>query len=478
MGRPAAHIITRDHPSPRFRDKIRLHQFRRGPTDDIWCATYRIDGRWETRKPVSLATRIWDDAIEVARDKYALLVAGQPVVRTYTKATPAPAMAEHAFKLYADKAIAALETLAAQADAGVHGKGHVSRDIARRVRDDLVPRWGTTDIRTLDEHSLNEWIKRDYRVEDVEATVKRYGRQPRNSTREKVFKKPSITTLGNLDWALRHVWLEAVEAKIVDRRQRPMIDKSLGEDGEPRAFVDEAGVQAVMRVMTDQWVAAPPVSGRGHTPDMKRMLRCYLTLIACTGIRAGLECKRILIGNVRFLVQHDRPVILIHVVKHQGKHRGARRVIVFEGDHTLPIRGLLHAHIAWRRDQGATDRDYLFAWPNGSFPVFRDALDTVLTQANALTDPITGEKRVAYSFRHYFATKLIGRGLSVAQVAEWLGTSSAMIERHYNQHIMERDAHLLNGTAPLPVLAPDQWESFGDVEINECLDRGDPDLAG
>ena len=61
-------------------------------------------------------------------------------------------------------------------------------------------------------------------------------------------------------------------------------------------------------------------------------------------------------------------------------------------------------------------------WPDGSFPVFRDVLNTVLTEANALIDPMTKEKRVAYSFRHFFATKLIELGLSVAQIAEWFGT--------------------------------------------------------
>ena len=76
-------------------------------------------------------------------------------------------------------------------------------------------------------------------------------------------------------------------------------------------------------------------------------------------------------------------------------------------------------------------------------PTFRDVLDTVLTAANALIDPMTGEKRVAYSFRHYFATLLIERGLSVAAIAEWLGTSSAMIERHYNRLLVERQAHLV-----------------------------------
>ena len=98
-------------------------------------------------------------------------------------------------------------------------------------------------------------------------------------------------------------------------------------------------------------------------------------------------------------------------------------MIVYEGDPAFNIRKLLADHIAWRRSQGASDRDYLFAWPDGSFPVLRDALNTVLTKADALVDPMTGERRVAYSFRHYFATKLIEQGLSVPVIAEWLGTA-------------------------------------------------------
>ena len=135
--------------------------------------------------------------------------------------------------------------------------------------------------------------------------------------------------------------------------------------------------------------------------------------------------------------------------------------------------GCCTSTLSWRRSQGAEDRDYLFAWPDGRFPVFRDALDDVLRHANALTDPMTGEKRVAYSFRHYFATKLITRGLSVAQIAEWLGTSSAMIERHYHKPLMERNAHLLNGVSLRLMIDPnpDPWRTPEDDRLDELVDR-------
>ena len=139
-----------------------------------------------------------------------------------------------------------------------------------------MPRWGDTDIRLLDEHALNDWIEDDYRVEDREATVANYGGQSRTK-RQQVMKMPGVTTLGNLDHAL----LQA-------------IDKSLGEDSEPRVFIDEASVRAVFRVMTDEWMAAG-----GHSADLRRMLRTYVAMISTTGIRAGLEAKRVRIGYVQ-----------------------------------------------------------------------------------------------------------------------------------------------------------------------------------
>jgi integrase len=480
MGRLARHQITKPHPSPRFRDTVRLHQFRRNAADDIWCATFKINGHWETRKPVSLATRDFDEACEVARDKFTLAENGEgvaSVLRAYKPQEPeaaTPAVPEHAFRIYAEVAIAKLRQEAVEADAAVPGKGHNFRTLAHRIENDLLPRWGNVAITAITEHMLNDWIADDFRVEDSDVTVAKYGRQPRNADRKVVWKMPSQTTLGNVDWALLHVWQEAVAAKVVERRKRPIIDKSLGLDGEPRAFIDAEGVQAVANVMTDAWVAA----ANGHGTDMKRMLRCYVAMIATTGIRAGLEAKRVLIGNVRFLTQQGTPVILIRVVKHQGKHREPRSVIVYEGDPAFDVRRLLMETKAWRISQGATDNDYLFAWADGSFPVFRDALDTLLTAAGALIDPMTKEKRVAYSFRHYFATKLIGLGLSVAQIAEWLGTSSAMVEKHYIQFLIERNAHLLNGGTvrwhhQIAAMAypPEQWETDRDVALDASASK-------
>ncbi len=464
MPRPAEHRISKPHPSPRFREQVRLLNFLRGPADDGWAVQFRIDGKWVPRNPAALGTTDWDEACERARDRYAAAVAGSPIV-TPRKTTATPKALDHAFRRYAEPVMARLLAKAEAADAVVKGKGITFRLVAQQIKRNWLPRWGNVAIDTITDDAINDWVEDDFRVEDVAATIARYGQQPKGEARQTVRKQPSANTLGQLDWAFWHVWMEAVANKVVDRRTRPRVRRAdLGMDNTPRAFIDRAGVEAIAALMTDEWITRPP-----HTPEMKFMLRAYLAVIASTGIRPGLETKRIKLGNIRFEHQQGINVILIRVVKSQGKHKRERDVIVYEGD-VFPIRALLQKQIAYRRAQGAKDTDDLFAWPDGTFPNFRTTMHDTLAEAGALADPMTGEERVGYSLRHSFATRLIELGLSVAQIAEWLGTESAIVEGHYNRFLNARQAHLLNGAAvrwqrqikaiPMPV---DPWETDRDI---------------
>ena len=256
MPRPAKHRISKPHPSPRFRDKVRLLNFLRGPDDDGWALQFLIDGVWTPRNPAALGTKDFDEACERARDRYALAVAGQPIVTP--RATAKPKTIAHAFRIYAEPVIARLRAKAIEADVATRGKGHAFYVTALQIERDLLPQWGNVPITAITNNDLNDWVADTHRVEDVAATIAEYGSQPKGEGRQVVSKRPSVTTLGNLDRAFRFVWMEAVAAKVVDRRDRPTIRKAEHRaDSEPRAFIDAAGVQAVARVMTDQWINTP-----------------------------------------------------------------------------------------------------------------------------------------------------------------------------------------------------------------------------
>jgi hypothetical protein len=116
------------------------------------------------------------------------------------------------------------------------------------------------------------------------------------------------------------------------------------------------------------------------------------------------------------------------VAKRQGEHVRARPVVLFEGG-VFPLRRLLTDLLNYGWGEGGGENDLLFGWRKDGEPLqVRSGLNTVLMEANCLHDPTTDKNRVMYSFRHHFATLLISRGLSVSKIAEWLGTSGAMIE--------------------------------------------------
>ena len=55
----------------------------------------------------------------------------------------------------------------------------------------------------------------------------------------------------------------------------------------------------------------------------------------------------------------------------------------------------------------------------------------LLEEAGLYIDPETGKPRDSYCLRHYYATERLLAGVGVYTLAENMGTSVAMIERHY-----------------------------------------------
>jgi hypothetical protein len=215
MDRPSKLRITKPHPNPRFGDKIRLLAHRRAPDDEQWAAAFHIDGKWTPVNGVALGTIDFEEARDLAVERYSKAIDGQRVARGYCKAD-GPKTTEHALEVYARQAITELEVQATDADATVKGKGHNYRTQISRP-ESLLPRWGQTDIRHLDEHDLNDWVKHELRVEDREATVagtvaSHVGRDGRSSPRNRASPR----------WALSLIWDEAVAAKVVERRRRPV----------------------------------------------------------------------------------------------------------------------------------------------------------------------------------------------------------------------------------------------------------------
>jgi integrase len=86
----------------------------------------------------------------------------------------------------------------------------------------------------------------------------------------------------------------------------------------------------------------------------------------------------------------------------------------------------------------AKPEDFVMALPDGSLVSSYDSgVGGVLTKAGLRKDPKSGKNRGIYSFRHSYATWRLQAGRSPIEIARNMGTSLAMIERHY-YHFMPR----------------------------------------
>src|SRR4051794_31581775 len=182
MGRPSKIGGFKPHPHPRLKDKVQLRDKLRGETDLTWNARFLVNETWT--KPVSLGTKDYEEAKEIARDKFVLPEAGADI------SAKAKKVEEHTVDKYADIAVKELEKAAADAAKVAKGKEFNFLDLARRIKTVIKPAFGTLDIKKLDTDKLNDWAK-DYEVEDVAATKARYGDQKRGPGRQRVMKAPA-----------------------------------------------------------------------------------------------------------------------------------------------------------------------------------------------------------------------------------------------------------------------------------------------
>jgi integrase len=82
----------------------------------------------------------------------------------------------------------------------------------------------------------------------------------------------------------------------------------------------------------------------------------------------------------------------------------------------------------------ANNKDYVFVTNTGARPTnFNNIFTKFLTQHNLLIDPKTGQNRVLYSLRHTYATLSLEHDkVPIHTLAKQMGTSVAMIEKHYS----------------------------------------------
>lgn len=283
-------------------------------------------------------------------------------------------------------------------------------------------------------------------------------------------KVPTKSTLMNHNAALNRVFDEAVLRQFMPEISRPKLEAK-GKKSIRRAAFDLNELKAVI-LNFDSWIAQAKTK---DSRERRQVMRDYVELLIDTGARPGKELMDLKWNQVKF-VKHpeslrtgqkyvdddgeEGEIVLTDLnrgVEMTVSGKTGTRVILGRNPSVKVLTRIAREHYAVENliiDPLAgvavpTNNDYVLRTkthridPSSSF---QKMLEDYLTEHNLLIDPVTGHKRVFYSFRHTYATLALTYDKVYGPILEeQMGTSQGMIKKHYSHIKVSEIFHELAG---------------------------------
>ncbi len=260
-------------------------------------------------------------------------------------------------------------------------------------------------------------------------------------------KTPSQSAINTHNSALNRVFDEAVIRGFIQKSQVPYLENK-GVVSERRDDFTVEEYKQLYQYMR-KWVKD---AREGNEKFVRNLLRDYVLILANTGIRAGTEAMNLKWRHITFIEQDGRQYLTLHV---KGKTKKMRAIQV-------PHRVASYLRRIQMRDDELKDMTfyelidsaidkYVFRVNDKDMTSnFGKVFKRLLEAAELLKDRRSGKDRTLYCLRHYYATMMITKGrVTTAQLAKYMGTSEAMIERHYGHLNLQRIADKFVGLGNL-----------------------------
>ena len=463
MAPPPKHGVTELHPIDP--GHIRMLRFRRGPHDPRWEAQFRVDGigAWSLAKATGEGdfTRAAFKATAMLAEAQANVASGRdpfprrrPSAAVSSAAHTGTGAAHHersvggpTFGDLAERVIAALEAERAATIARTRdpARAHKFTQHILNLRKRLIPHFGNTPIVSIGNPMVDSFVE-EYRVTVRAAAPAADGQKPK--------AQPVASTIGSVNNSFQKVMGLAVKRGFIERRHRPQMSQAGLEESTPRPgfWDDEFGI--LCAYMTDEWIETGEGPGRRRlvskagrpvrrskkqiAQDTRRLVRAYIHFVGATGIRPGVEVETLRWGQIAEGRHRDGGSFhYVAVRKGEGKIKRGRKArgrwaIVRDAGHAdfkLAINDLYVLNPEAKLD------DHLFRLPGRDGPPdFLGTFRALLDDTGLRADPVTDLRRTPYSLRHYYATSVLLEGeVSMARLADQMGTSVEMIDRYYSK---------------------------------------------
>ena len=320
---------------------------------------------------------------------------------------------------FKDVARHAIHRMEAELEQGLGKQAY--KDYIQVLNKWLIPYFGGTDIAKLDLAAVTAF--------DVWRT-------------EQNGKVPAQSTINNHNAALNRVLDEAeLNGWIVKSLRPTLLNKGVKTESRGSFTVEEyrtiyTALRGYHKQTTNEKSAAT-----------RETLRNYVLFLANTGVRHGTEALGLCWRNIEWYERDGERYLAINVDGKTSKRTAIARDRVVD--------------FLWRQAQlnsgiSVADFDTLIAAKLDE-TVFTTRLGTVATVPNlnrafnSLLDELDlktgadGRTRTLYSWRHFYATQDLERGVSTHALSRQLGNSTQMIDRHYSKYSPLLNAEVHSG---------------------------------
>lgn len=285
----------------------------------------------------------------------------------------------------------------------------------------LVPYFGNTDVDKIDLKALTAFD------------------QWRTEKNKKPFSQSGIN---NHNAALNRVFDEAeLQGWLVKSMRPTLLNKGL--KSESRGSFSNAEYEKIYRALRT-WHEK---TSNAKAAATREVLHNYVLFLANTGVRHGTEALGLKWKNIEWQESGGQRYLVVNVDGKTGKRTAvARDRVESYLDRQRKLNPAIHSE-SFDELLAARSDEHVFTTRLGEVAT----IFNLNSSFNALLDELglkvgaDGKTRTLYSWRHYYTTQDLKRGVSAHVLSKQLGNSTAMLDKHYSKISPLMNAQLHSG---------------------------------
>lgn len=318
---------------------------------------------------------------------------------------------------------------------------HVAGFAVKRMQDDLAADTGKQAYKDYIS-AINKWLIPYFEKTDV-AKIDLAALTAFDAWREQEFgKKPAQSTINNHNAALNRVLDEAELRGWINKSLRPTL-LNKGVPTQSRGSYTAAEYKTIYTALR----TFHQNTTNTKAAATRETLRNYVLFLANTGIRHGTEALGLEWGNIEWHTKDGDRFLAVNVDGKTKKRKTIARDRVadflFRQSQLNPrlnyktLDDLIAAKSAekvWTTRQGET------ATVANLNRAYNALLEELVLKTGA-----DGLDRTLYSWRHFYATQDLERGVSTHALSKQMGNSTTMLDKHYSKYSPLINAELHSG---------------------------------